>query len=586
MDSASKGPSPGVGRSNIDAFLATLSPWDLLYLRGKFRSGIPITGLAGLPDLPAEIISLIVIQLTLDDIVNCRLVSRDWYSSWTQGAVITALSHFFFPGLIEKHKQLSNPQSLHRLVQASVARALRRQARPSRISFITWRERHCPVFRRPGEEAEAPLDCHRLSYEFPGPGASYDRARLAWQADQLKVVVDDLRTCERHDCSLTEMYLQGQELTLQGMSRELLVFFAQRVDAVPNYNTMQIWHTDLKDWRRVTLPGPFARCFVEGERVAFFTRQDLLVAWSWRGGASEIDISGEMNQPPEDSEGRRSIPGVILHPEKPDTLYVASIFRSKLNPGGTRQSQKLRFLMSVVRYEGGKPTKRWQELIQEDSLSNHFFDSLHDSFRAVLLCPKMGPNGLYNLGTVLTASDVSYDDARVGDLDPARVVELATTAFSIYKESFIQRRFVESAGDAMIYRLPMQYEPSLYGLYGLCKHEEQLTTWSEEHASIPRWVLLDSDCEGRPDPDNAAKNDIISYLRELNKCESLYGPCVIMGDEDFQIHVTSKGILVWSFTEGTRLPAMDGPESLRGAKNEPSTLVYPVRPTYLLPVAD
>lgn len=93
----------------------------------------------------------------------------------------------------------------------------------------------------------------------------------------------------------------------------------------------QIWHTDLKDWRRVTLPGPLTRCYVQGERVAFFTRQGLLVAWSWRGGASEIDISGEMNQPPEGYCGPRSFPGVILHPEKPDTLYVASMFRSKFS---------------------------------------------------------------------------------------------------------------------------------------------------------------------------------------------------------------------------------------------------------------
>lgn len=235
--------------------------------------------------------------------------------------------------------------------------------------------------------------------------------------------------------------------------------------------------------------------------------------------------------------------------------------------------------MSVVRYEDGKPTKRWQELIQEDSLTDSFFNSLHKFFRVVLLCPKMGPNGLYNLGTVLTAIDVTYDEARLGELDLAQVIELATTAFSIYTESFIQRRFVESAGDSTIYCLPMQYEPSLYGL---CDREEPLTTWSEEHASIPRWVELDTDSR-QLDADKAAEDSIMLYLREV-KCMWLEQElCLIVGDEDFQIHVTSEGILVWSFTEGTRLPAMDGPESLRGAKNEPSTFSTPVRPIHLLP---
>lgn len=233
--------------------------------------------------------------------------------------------------------------------------------------------------------------------------------------------------------------------------------------------------------------------------------------------------------------------------------------------------------MSVVRYEDGKPTKRWQELIREDSLTDSFFNSLHKFFRVVLLCPKMGPNGLYNLGTVLTAIDVTYDEARPGELDLAQVIELATTAFSIYTESFIQRRFVESAGDSTIYCLPMQYEPSLYGL---CDREEPLTTWSEEHASIPRWVELDTDSR-QLDADKA-EDVIVLYLREV-KCRLSQELCLIVGDEDFQIHVTSEGVLVWSFTEGTRLPAMHGPESLRGAKNESSTFSTPVRPIHLLP---
>ncbi|KHN94762.1 F-box domain, Skp2-like protein [Metarhizium album ARSEF 1941] len=577
MDSAAGGSSRAVGRSNVDAFVATLSPWDLLYLRGRFRGGtLPITGLAGLPDLPAEIVSLIAVQLTLDDIVNCRLVSRDWHASWTQSAVITALSHFFFPGLVEKHEQLKVPQSPRRLVDASVTRALRRRhARPCRASFIVWRERCCPVFRRPREEDDQGSDCRRTSYRSTGPPVFYDRARLAWQASEVSVIVDDLRTCRRHDCSLVEAHVQGQRLALQAMSRELLVFVARRPSAGLNYNTVQIWHVDLEEWRRTTLPGPLATCFVEGERAAFITRQGLVIAWSWTGGATEVDVSGEVSRPPEDYEGRQSLPGVMLHPERLDTLYVAAMFRSKLSTDGFRatgQSQQRRFLMSVVRYQGGKPTKRWQELIRKDSLSITYDDSTCKPFRITLACSKMGSHGLHNLGTVLTASNKNH---------PTRVVELATAAFSIYKETFIQRTFAESEGSSMTDRSPLHFEPSAWGV---CEYEEPLTTWSQQHASIPRWVKPDS-ADGPPDRDEAAADDVFLYLKELAKGVPASEPCRIFGDEDFEIHVTTQGILVWSFTEETNLPAVDGPRSLGETKDEPWKLADPVRGVDLHPFA-
>ncbi|TWU74012.1 hypothetical protein ED733_000468 [Metarhizium rileyi] len=549
MDLASEQHSLAVGRSNVDAFLTTLSPWDLLYLRSKFRRGdISITGLAGLPDLPAEILSLIVIQLTLDDIVNCRLVSRDWYATWTQGAVITALGHFFFPGLIERSEWLNDRQLPHDLVQA----------RRTEVEDQVW-------------------EGHRTSFYSAGPPVFYDRGCLAWQASEANIVVDDLRTCERRDCSLMEMHLQGQKFVLQGMSREMLVFVVMRVGAGFSFNTMKIWHLGLEDWRRVTLPGPVARCFVEGERAAFITRQGLIIAWSWNGGATEIDVSGESSWPLEGYERRKSLPGVILHPEKPDTLYVASMFRSRLSAGGfhgIRQSQKRRFLMSVVRYEGSKPLRRWHEVIHDNSLSNTYHDSIYISFRITLLCSKMSPNGLYNLGTVLTAN---YED------DCARVVELATAAFNIYREAFVQRKFVESDGNGIIDRFQFRFEPSVWGLID---HEELLTTWSEEHASIPRWMNVDS-ADRRLDRDRTAANDVSLYLKELSTCVPVSEPCRIFGDEDFQIHVTSQGILVWSFTEETNLTtvATDGLSGLEAVKGQPSKLVNPVLTMDLKPFA-
>lgn len=225
-------------RLKIDAFLATLSPWDLLYLRDEFRNDrIPIDGLARLSDLPAEILCLIATHFSIDDVVNSRLVSRNWFSSWTQGAVITGISHFFFPGLLEKHKELNDGTSPESLLQSSMAKYLqRRHARPRRSSFILW-QGSSPAFTRLNAIDE--LDSGPVCFYSPGPPVFYDRGRLAWQTSGFSTTVDDLRTCERRACNVDDVQiLQMQRLVLQGMSRELLVFVAKEGAGSLNYNSM------------------------------------------------------------------------------------------------------------------------------------------------------------------------------------------------------------------------------------------------------------------------------------------------------------------------------------------------------------
>jgi hypothetical protein len=96
-----------------------------------------------------------------------------------------------------------------------------------------------------------------------------------------------------------------------------------------DHRLRHIWHIDLQAWKRVTLPGPLVTCFVEGERAAFVIRQGSVIAWSWSNGTSEIDVSGAMSRPPVDYEGSGVLPGVILHPNMTDTLYVASLYLGK-----------------------------------------------------------------------------------------------------------------------------------------------------------------------------------------------------------------------------------------------------------------
>lgn len=565
------------GRPHVDAYLASLSPWDLLYLRDGFRKGvIKITGLATISDLPVEILSIIAQRLGLEDLITCRLVSRSWHSAWTQGAITAAICHYFFPGLLEKYRLEGDSRTPGELLQSSLIRNLQhKHASPLKSSFILWNRRLSSAISQPfqGQDPGADGPDELILFRTRGPPVFYDRGTLAWQPDSACVIVDNLRTFQRQMCCFVDSILSGERMRLQGMSSSLLVFAASNSEmAGLNYNIIKIWHIESREWKRVLLPGPFARCYVEGERVAVTTRQELIIKWSWRGSAVELDQSGILNTVPEGYDAGKSLPGVILHPSEQGVSYIARIYRSKPKSAVSEltlhsHSEKRTFLMSVVRYDDLVPTQRWQEKIHEDSLSHAPHDSLHVGFRLTLLCSKMSANGLYSIGTVLTASH---------DLEQPRVVEFATTGFNVYKEAFIQRRF-EYADQADRSSLRCCRRILDQTTWGCSDHEESLTSWSQDQLLTPRWFTFHG-----PHPVHD-KNELCAgidpYMRELNKCVPVSEPCRIYGDEDFRVLVTNHGIMVWSFTRDTQLPvggSLSSPGLALSAERRLMDPIYPV----------
>ncbi|GAO17460.1 hypothetical protein UVI_02052010 [Ustilaginoidea virens] len=442
-----------IGRARVDEFLATLSPQDLLYLRRRLGT---IPRLAGLAHLPAEITSMIALQLSLDDFVHCRLVCRSWLASWTQDAVITAICHHFFPGMLEKHGD-STPRQL---LQSALARHLRRaRSQPSQF-FLPWDRRvRSPVFggREPAPNDDIGISSARVAYRPPGPPVFYDGGRLAWQLDSVTVVVDDLRTCRRRFCRFSAALIAGERMSLQGMSRSLLVFAATKDTSQP-------------------LP---RACKV-----------------------------------------------------------------------------------TVVRYEHDQPTKQWQEAIHEASMAQPPAEHALPS-RATPLCPEISPYGLYSLGTLLAAD---------GNLDPPHVVEFAAVAFSIYKESFVQRECGAQDHRGGNARREFWLDPTTWGLG---HREEDMAPWARDAVTAPRFVWLDG---GMETPDGAA------LVGEVGAGVGVSEPCRVFGDEDFQLLVTGRGILVRAYARTALLAPRMRELAAAQAAVEKTALVDAVRPVDLKPL--
>ena len=224
--------------AKVDAFLATLTPWELVYARTHFRT-LTISGLASLPDLPSELVCHIATQLSLPDILAARQVSRSWRAAWTHGPVVSGVCHHFFSGLLELYNARTHWGSARELFDAAAKRYLTRYyARPARTAFISWDAGwNSGVFtnRKPLDARNPPSFRRQVCFYAQGPPVFYARGILAWQPAKSYVIVDDLRSCRRSVCMLTPILMSGQLISLHAVSERLLIFAA--TNNGHNYNT-------------------------------------------------------------------------------------------------------------------------------------------------------------------------------------------------------------------------------------------------------------------------------------------------------------------------------------------------------------
>lgn len=211
------------GRARVDAFLSSLPPADLVYLRSQVNKQ-PIAGMRCLPDLPPELLCILASHLQLTDISRCLGVSRAWRDAWTHGAVVERMCRDFFPGLLEIQPSTHDVQAV--FTQA-MAKYLRRAFAVPVEATIPWgMATNTGIFT-----VEAETEGSRHHDDDPelvriqtGTGVLYVNGKIMWQPDLFQVIVDDLRTRRRRRCTFTDHTSRGQLLFLAAASDKLLVF--------------------------------------------------------------------------------------------------------------------------------------------------------------------------------------------------------------------------------------------------------------------------------------------------------------------------------------------------------------------------
>ncbi|KAL6693377.1 hypothetical protein J3F84DRAFT_396299 [Trichoderma pleuroticola] len=547
---------PSRRRESLDAFLDSLSPWDLLYIRNRFRDGhVKMEGFAGLRQLPPEVFASIVPHLRLQDVLNCFLVSKDWREAWTQGVVSTFLCRRFFPGLLELYG--GDVPDRHELFLASAKRYLRKHfISRSKRSFVSWDVGWSSDYFISSEEAPPSRqlgDLRKVDFGFAPLTICYSDGKVAWQPDNCHLFVDDLYTRERARFSFGVDFVSGRPLQLQAVTDSLVILASSspqyRDRNVPdNGQTITVFHLQNRLSKNVVLPGKFAQCYAQGDMVAFVTKQGHVVIWGWSDTAYELEIDhGEhFHQPNGWEKDLGGVPGVIFHPTDTDI-----VFAGWLNSPPPLDSRI--HTIVVIKFDRGVPVARFETSLSLPGYRRHP-DSRHScpAMRLTLSCHKIDNYGGYSIGIVQFV--LLEEGAPWEEEDNKKNPEWLCICFNVLTESFAQNKY-ESR------RRP--YPPTVKH-FDLCVWEDQfIIAWFDEylvsrHYSYGmQWLVASpADEDGCPrisELDAASlrrRSDIAGYMFEIGFARRIFV------DNDFLLITTGQGYMLLTCNDEIDLPGI------------------------------
>ncbi|KAF4990643.1 hypothetical protein FDECE_14308 [Fusarium decemcellulare] len=369
-----------VKKEAIDRFLSDLSPWDLLYLRGKLRNTTII--LSTLVDLPPEIICLVLSYLDINDFRSCRLVSKAWAATWTQDAVFLWACRQFFPGFLETYHTMPGKQ----LYSLAIKKRNKWHRPHCKFKWIRWNQRFNRIFNEtPPPSSQSGAQFVDVVYPF-----LYAREKLAWQPSLGQVIVDDLRNRKRQRFLPQDGAMSGTQFRVVAISYQLLVLVG--VGFGRPERTMYIVSLATKEWKTVSLPGPFGTAHVDLHTVSIATRTGQIMVFVWGGKTTQLDLSTVETGVNDSLRLFGGLPNVLPHSKKANVVFAVW---ACTRPIGERL-QRVTYV--VVKFEDGRAVWRAEESIPNSVRHGHKECCKECWLALSFACRKSDNHGSFALG--------------------------------------------------------------------------------------------------------------------------------------------------------------------------------------------
>ncbi|RSL60817.1 hypothetical protein CEP53_005323 [Fusarium sp. AF-6] len=427
----------------IDDFLADLSPWDILYLRGRIRDATIV--LSGLQDLPPELVCLILSYLSVQDFQACRLVCTAWATAWTQDSVLARACRNFFPGLLETY-----PTTPGRQLFSMAVKKRKKWQRPfSKYTWMRWNQGVSSIFREstpPSALGPVPVDSWYPSL--------YAKEKLAWQPSLDRVIVDDLRTRERHRFLPPGGAMSGTRFRLVCISDQLLVM---REANQPNRKIF-IANLATKEWKTISLPGPFATGHAEAKTVGIGTSTGQVVVFVWGGKTTQLDLTKVQTCPPESERLFGGVANVLPHPTQDNVVfavwacsrkilseYIDSFCKQALNNADFTQ---ISFV--VVKFENGQPVWWATEDIPNPRRHANKDCNQERYLGLSFACRKSDNCGSFSLGIYRSQNQVqTLPGICYGCLPARRIGDWGAVSFNVLAQTFKHYEYRSSRPDLL-----------------------------------------------------------------------------------------------------------------------------------------
>lgn len=203
----------------IDELVKDFSAWDWLYLRMKMRNlEIDRKQVAGLEDLPVDVLPMIAAYLTASETLGCKFVSRGWRDAWSDPVVTRCLLQQHFPGALQCLDGSSSPEKLLNNLTNQYSTPTGTGWTVNRIPWNIGVVDEAQLGRK-GIVAKVP----QSRRGFWPCGFKYAAGKVAWAPTRSMIVIDDLAAGTWHRVSFLASRLQGFNTDLVGFSGDLLV---------------------------------------------------------------------------------------------------------------------------------------------------------------------------------------------------------------------------------------------------------------------------------------------------------------------------------------------------------------------------
>ncbi|KAH7133172.1 hypothetical protein B0J13DRAFT_450979 [Dactylonectria estremocensis] len=295
-------------KAELHQFVSSLSPWELLHVRNLLQDRR--IKLAGLQDLPPEIVCDLIPHLDLEDAIACRLVSKGWTIAWSHGAVWTCLCKRFAPGVLET---FPTETSRHLFFDAMRRKKQRQIARFFDKNMILWDMTwDSQMFRnvvRPRSTISHGPDI--VTGDF---NVFYANGKMTWQPSRDLVIVDDLQEGTRHRFAGSP--LNQTQSQLLAASNKLIV----RQHSQGRNVVRCITHMESGETKPLHLSGTVSHCYAQNESIGVVTTAGEITIWG-EGNARELDLSRV------ETLGRSpGVPALLFHPTQSNIVFAVWLY--------------------------------------------------------------------------------------------------------------------------------------------------------------------------------------------------------------------------------------------------------------------